>query len=144
MADHIAAYVDVQTLNAIYADVTDMNIDIDEYPMRGTIIVPKGDAAKITFDVYDEDGNAFDLSTAVDIEFALSIDKSSPIFMRKKLSTGGITSSGNSFTVRLTMADSKLPMHVRNYFEVAVQYNATQRRTVAAGLYRAPDTILGL
>ena len=144
MADLIAAYVNTQQLDAIYQEFSDVNIDIDEYPMRGTIIVPKGDAARVRFSVYDEDGDAFDLSTAVDVEFAVSIDQSSPIFLSKKLSTGGITVSGNTFTVTITSANSKLPMHVRNYFEAAVQLTSTQRRTVAAGVYRAPDTILGL
>lgn len=144
MADLIAAYVNTQQLDATYQRFSDVNIDIDEYPMRGMIIVPKGDAARVRFSIYDEDGAAFDLSTAVDIEFAVSIDQSSPIFLSKKLSTGGITVSGNTFTVTITSANSKLPMHVRNYFEAAVQLTSTQRRTVAAGVYRAPDTILGL
>ena len=144
MADLIAAYVNTQQLDAIYQEFSDVNIDIDEYPMRGMIIVPKGDAARVRFSVYDEDGAAFDLSSAVDIEFAVSINQSSPIFLSKKLSTGGITVSGNTFTVTITSANSKLPMHVRNYFEAAVQLTSTQRRTVAAGVYRAPDTVLGL
>lgn len=144
MANHIAAYVDYQQLDALYAEDNNMNIDVDEYPYRGLIIVPRGDSARVKFSVYDEDGNPFDVSAALDIEFIVAADTSSPVIYTRKLSSGSITASGNTLTVLISSALSKLPMNNKNYFELAVQLTDTQRRTVASGVYRAPDTVLGL
>lgn len=144
MANHIAAYVDYQQLDALYAEDNKMNIDIDEYPYRGLIIVPRGDSARVKFSVYDEDGNPFDVSTALEIEFIVAADTTSPVIYTRKLSGGAITASGNTLTVLISSALSKLPMNNKNYFELAVQLTDTQRRTVASGVYRAPDTVLGL
>lgn len=96
------------------------------------------------FSVYDEDGNPFDVSTALEIEFIVAADTSSPVIYTRKLSSGTIGVSGNTLTVFISSALSKLPMNNKNYFELAVQLTDTQRRTVASGVYRAPDTVLGL
>lgn len=144
MANHIAAYVEYQQLDALYAYENDMNIDIDEYPYRGLIIVPRGDSAMVRFSVYDEDGNPFDVSAALEIEFIVAADISSPVIYTRNLSGGAITASGNTLTVFISSALSKLPINTKNYFELAVQLTDTQRRTVASGVYRAPDTVMGL
>lgn len=144
MANHIAVYVEYQQLDALYAEDNNMNIDIDEYPYRGLIIVPRGDSARVRFSVYDEDGNPFDVSAAIEIEFIVAADTSSPVIYTRKLSGGAITASGNTLTVFISSDLSKLPMNNKNYFELAVQLTSTQRRTVASGVYRATDTVLGL
>lgn len=144
MSDLVAAFVDVQYLNAIFPNVADMNIDVDEYPYRGTIIVPKGDTARLRFDVYDQDGNPFDVSTAIEIQFVVAIDQYSPPIISRSLTTSGIEVDGNEITVTLFSSQSRVPTFVSNYYELAVQISTTRRRTVAAGVYRAPPTILGL
>lgn len=143
MDELIAAYPQVQGLNAIYHGVTGM-IDVDEYPFRGSIIVPKGDTAVITFTVYDENGFPFDVSDADAVEFIVSLDEFSPILFRRSIANGGVSVDGSKITISLSSAHSRIPNSVKNYFELLVVMSPSERRTVAAGLYRAPSTVLGL
>ena len=142
MANHIAVFIDKQRLTAFFPDEAGMNIDIDEYPYRGTIIMPKGDTGQIVFSVYDENGSAVDVSSAVEVTFAVATDKATPPFINRTLTNGGITVSGNEVTVQLFAIHTYRPMYVKNYFELNIQMTSSRRRTAAAGIYRAPDTIV--
>lgn len=120
---------------------------------RGFICVPRGDDARIVFDVFDEDEDEYDLMGSQEIVFVVAhgrdfggvtMHSGFPVYIVKRLSSAGISilPSMYQFAVNLTSAETKELPAAHLYYEARVT-NATGRsRTVSMGNFHSTPTMI--
>lgn len=120
---------------------------------RGFICAPRGDDAKIVFDVYDEDGDEYDLTGATQIAFVVAAGRDFggyvmhsgfPVHIVKRLTTGGVTilPSLYQFEVNLSSAETGALPVAHLYYEARVTNSSGKSRTVSLGNFHSTPTMI--
>lgn len=120
---------------------------------RGFVCVPRGDDARLVFDIYDEDGDEYDLTGSTEIVFVVAYGRDFgghvmhsgfPVYIVKRLTTGGVTILPTlyQFEVNLSSAETgDLPV-AHLYYEARVTNSNGQSRTVSLGNFHSTPTMI--
>lgn len=110
----------------------------------GSICGPRGDDVSVIFSVFDTDGDEFDLTGATEIVFLVADEQLGNIRFVKRLTEGDIQIGGTlyQFMVTITDDDTSSLVRVNNYYEVQVTTSSGLKKTVSAGVFKAPDTMI--
>jgi len=108
----------------------------------GRICAPKGDDTRIVFTVLDNDGDEFDLTSALEIVFIVADSLNGDVRIVKKLSAGQISipTNGYQFALTVTAAETASLPRSKSYYEAQVTTAAGNKKTVSRGLFRATET----
>lgn len=115
-----------------------------DFPARGVICVPRGDAMRVVVDVRENtcDGELFDISSLSEIVFAVYDENGGANRIEKRLSTGGVTISTNDyqFYFTVTNAESASVVNQTSYFEITAFTASGLQKTILCGTFKSPET----
>ena len=119
---------------------------------RSSICVARGDDTSLVVSVYDDDGDEFDISGAIEIAFIVAtgvtisgnIGPGGTVLIEKRLSDGGvvIAGSGFQFTIAIAGADTEDFTSTNNYYELRVTTSTGLNKTISAGLFKSQNTMI--
>ncbi len=110
----------------------------------GSICGPRGDDVSVIFSVFDTDGDEFDLTGATEIVFLVADEHLGNIRFVKRLTEGDIQIGGTLYQFMVTITDEDTASLVRssNYYEVQVTTSSELKKTVSAGVFKSPETMI--
>lgn len=119
---------------------------------RSTICVARGDDTSLIFSVYDDDGDEFDISGAIEIVFIVAsgvtiggnIGPGGAVLIEKRLSDGDIiiAGSGFQFAIAIAGADTEDFTNTNSYYELRLTTSTGLNKTISAGLFISQNTMI--
>ena len=119
---------------------------------RGRICIARGDDTSVTFNVYDTNGDEYDISGADEIVFIVAVGviiggnmtAGGAVLIEKRKSGGDIVIAGTGyqFVVSIGADDTADFTATTNYYEAQVTTSTGLKKTVAAGVFASENTMI--